>query len=200
MRPVLRYLVLAALWPATAIADINTTCGELWFARNAMLDDAGYCFSTPLGRSLFDNTDCTTRAPIVDAKTSQQISIIQDLERNPPFAQSQGQQCRIDTSQQSLDQLAYIDLRKRVAFQPATDGSTGGCIGYQGDAFLLYAAPDKDADVLGVVDEGFSFTLSHLPWDDWNFAIVWRDTIGDDPVTLGWYRKDIGQNCGLFAG
>ncbi len=198
MKRVVRYLVLLAFCPTLLWADADTPCGELWFARNAMLNDAGYCFATPLGRSLFDNADCTTRQPVVDRRVSEQISIIQDLERDPPFALEQ-QRCRIDTSQRDLDEVPYIGLRRRVAFQPATDGTSGGCIGYQGSSFPLYAAPDANAAILGVVEPGFSFSLSHLPWRDWNFAIVWRGDIIGEPLTLGWYRQNIGNACTLFA-
>ncbi|MEM9786899.1 MAG: DUF4453 domain-containing protein [Pseudomonadota bacterium] len=199
MKRVLCYLVFLAIWPTLVLANTQTLCDELWFARNAMLNDAGYCFTTPLGRSLFDNTDCTTRQPVVDRSVSEQISIIQNLERDPPFAIEE-QRCRVDTSQQTLDQVPYIDLRRQVAFQPATDGSSGGCIGYQGRPFPLFAAPDSAAAILGTVEQGFSFSLSHLPWGEWNFAFVWRGDIAGDPWRLGWYRADIGTNCAIFAG
>lgn len=194
----LRYLVFILFFPTVALAETSQTCGELWFARNAMLNDAGYCFSTPLGRSLFDNTDCTTRQPIIDQDVSDQISLIQKLEREPPFTLQQAR-CRIDTSQPSLDQVPYIGMRFRVTFQPATDGTAGGCIGYTGESFLLFEAPDSNSRVLGRVESGNSFSLSHLPWQDWNFALVWADDIVGEPVTLGWYRQDIGENCMLFA-
>ncbi len=33
-------------------------CGELWFVRNAILDDHGYCFKTDKGISAFGNDNC----------------------------------------------------------------------------------------------------------------------------------------------
>ncbi|MEL6682553.1 MAG: DUF4453 domain-containing protein [Pseudomonadota bacterium] len=198
MKRLVCYVVFAAVWPGLVLANANQLCDELWFSRNAMLNDAGYCFTTPLGRSLFDNSDCTTRKPIVDRNVSEQISVIQGLEREPPF-DPQVQRCRVDTSQQDLDEVPYIDMRRRVDFQPATDGNSGGCIGYQGDAFPIFAAPDLGSARLGIVEQGFSFSISHLPWDGWNFAFVWRGDIVGEPLLLGWYRKDIGQNCTLFA-
>ncbi|MDX8354088.1 DUF4453 domain-containing protein [Cognatiyoonia sp. IB215182] len=194
----LRYLVFMLFLPTAVMAEANQACEELWFARNAMLNDAGYCFSTPLGRNLFDNTDCTTRQPVVDRDISEQITLIQKLERDPPFSLPQAR-CRIDTSQPNLEEVPYIGMRLRVAFQPATDGTAGGCIGYTGDSFLLFEAPDSNSAVLGRVEPGNSFSLSHLPWGDWNFAIVWGSDIVGEPVTLGWYRMDIGENCMLFA-
>ena len=33
-------------------------CGELWFVRNAILDDHNYCFKTEKGISAFGNDGC----------------------------------------------------------------------------------------------------------------------------------------------
>lgn len=33
-------------------------CGELWFVRNAILDDHGYCFKKEKGISAFGNDGC----------------------------------------------------------------------------------------------------------------------------------------------
>jgi hypothetical protein len=33
-------------------------CGELWFLRNAILDDHNYCFKTDKGISAFGNDGC----------------------------------------------------------------------------------------------------------------------------------------------
>ena len=33
-------------------------CGELWFLRNAILDDHNYCFKTEKGISAFSNAGC----------------------------------------------------------------------------------------------------------------------------------------------
>jgi hypothetical protein len=33
-------------------------CGNLWFLRNAIYDDNGYCFKTEQGISAFGNDDC----------------------------------------------------------------------------------------------------------------------------------------------
>ncbi|MBK1623545.1 YARHG domain-containing protein [Afifella marina] len=33
-------------------------CGDLWYVRNRIFDENGYCFSTARGRANFDNSDC----------------------------------------------------------------------------------------------------------------------------------------------
>ena len=47
---------IALIAPGTALAA--TSCFDLWYARNAIYDENGYCFSTERGREYFDNSDC----------------------------------------------------------------------------------------------------------------------------------------------
>ncbi|MFO0994682.1 MAG: YARHG domain-containing protein [Hyphomicrobiales bacterium] len=37
-------------------------CDELWFVRNAILDDHGYCFKTEKGISAFGNEGCESHS------------------------------------------------------------------------------------------------------------------------------------------
>ena len=46
--------------PSAALAE---SCYDLWYQRNAVYDDNGFCFSTELGKSTFDNSDCWTKNP-----------------------------------------------------------------------------------------------------------------------------------------
>ena len=206
MKPL--YLVcLTAIAPTLAMADIEPTCEELWFSRNAMLNDAGYCFATPLGRSLFDNSDCTTTAPAVSADVAEQISRIQALELDAPYV-SDGV-CDVDTNRTSLSDVSEIELRYRLTFQPSTDGGASACIGYRGAPVTLRAAPNDAAEVLGQIPLGASVSASHLPWNDWNFVIAWPTADSGQPVVLGWYRGDmladaaetgVSVNCDFIAG
>jgi hypothetical protein len=34
------------------------SCGELWYARNVIYKNAGYCFNTPRGINTFGNAGC----------------------------------------------------------------------------------------------------------------------------------------------
>jgi YARHG domain len=47
------FVFFAAMSPAQA-----QSCGELWYARNAIYKNAGYCFNTPRGISTFGNAGC----------------------------------------------------------------------------------------------------------------------------------------------
>ena len=189
-----------ALLPTFASANSAAYCEELWFARNAMLNDAGYCFSTPLGQSIFDNSDCTGRSPAFAPDVASQITFIQKLEAAGPRGVGNSQRCRVDVSQTVLDAVPYIELRQKLTFQPVPDGALAGCIGYQGDPLLIHVAPDMGAEIVGYIKAGYSLSLSHLPWNDWNFAIVQPDASRDDGIMVGWYQADVVNECGLVAG
>lgn len=37
------------------------SCQNLWYVRNSIYDDHGYCFRTAAGKAAFDNSDCYER-------------------------------------------------------------------------------------------------------------------------------------------
>lgn len=45
---------------APALAD---SCYDLWYERNQIYNQKGFCFQTQLGQQVFDNSDCYTRNP-----------------------------------------------------------------------------------------------------------------------------------------
>ncbi len=57
--------------PAIALAGLCVTivpaaaqsCYDLWYERNQIYNDNGFCFKTQLGRETFDNSDCYTSNP-----------------------------------------------------------------------------------------------------------------------------------------
>jgi YARHG domain len=69
--------LLVAL-PSMAFAE---SCYQLWYERNAIYDDYGYCFSTALGRQTFDNSDCYTRYPDLSYDDQQTVAYIQSQEK-----------------------------------------------------------------------------------------------------------------------
>ena len=56
----MKRLVLAGLVGVGAFAPpaFAQSCGDLWYERNAIYKDAGYCFSTPRGVRAFGNAGC----------------------------------------------------------------------------------------------------------------------------------------------
>jgi hypothetical protein len=66
-------LGLLGVLPSAAMA---TSCYDLWYARNAIYDDNGYCFSTELAQDTFDNSDCWTKHPHFSKKEQKLINAI----------------------------------------------------------------------------------------------------------------------------
>ncbi|HMN71168.1 MAG TPA: YARHG domain-containing protein [Rhodoblastus sp.] len=55
----MRKLLLAALISgASVLPAYAQSCGNLWYERNAIYKDAGYCFNTPRGIRAFGNAGC----------------------------------------------------------------------------------------------------------------------------------------------
>jgi len=57
------------------------SCYDLWYARNQIYDDNGYCFSTELGMETFDNSDCWTTHPHLSKWEQKQVAQIQYQEK-----------------------------------------------------------------------------------------------------------------------
>jgi hypothetical protein len=65
--------------PGAAMAA-KPSCYDLWYARNAIYDDNGYCFKTDLGKDTFDNSDCWTSKPKFSNKEWATIVAIKEQE------------------------------------------------------------------------------------------------------------------------
>ena len=56
--------ILATVGAVTAVQPaLADVCYDLWYERNAIYNDNGYCFNTRDGRNTFDNSDCFTDSP-----------------------------------------------------------------------------------------------------------------------------------------
>lgn len=55
----MRRLILAAIIGVGAVAPASAqSCGDLWYERNAIYKEAGYCFNTQRGIRAFGNSGC----------------------------------------------------------------------------------------------------------------------------------------------
>ncbi|MBC7283769.1 YARHG domain-containing protein [Hoeflea sp.] len=68
---------LFALAPAASAAS----CWDLWYERNAIYDDNGFCFSSNLGKRTFDNSDCWTKTPQLSQWEQRRVAEIKAEER-----------------------------------------------------------------------------------------------------------------------
>lgn len=84
-----RITAFAALALATGIAPAYAeSCYDLWYARNQIFDDNGYCFKTQLGKDTFDNSDCWTSHP--------QLSNAEQREVNRIIAREKAKRCKVN--------------------------------------------------------------------------------------------------------
>lgn len=183
------FLVAAALAGPSAADEV---CGDLWFTRNLVMDRAGYCFGTTLGRAVFDNGDCTGSTVSLGAGEQRLIARILDAEaRNG---------CAVDTAQETLG-IGFDDLavRRLLRDQPLRAVTESTCIGWQGEPEPLRAGHDPAAPVLGRIEAGDFVLFRHRPVDGWSYVTVtdqeFRTRAG------GWLDDPAGAPpCWEFAG
>lgn len=64
------------LSPASA-----ANCYDLWYERNQIFDDNGFCFQSRLGKDTFDNADCYTDNPQLSRAEVRRVAQIKAQER-----------------------------------------------------------------------------------------------------------------------
>jgi YARHG domain len=57
------------------------SCYDLWYERNQIFDDNGYCFKSDLGKETFDNSDCYTSHPDLTRAEQRRVAAIKARER-----------------------------------------------------------------------------------------------------------------------
>ena len=60
------------------------SCESLWYVRNSIYDDNGYCFRTKRALSVFDNSDCYVRDQAkvkLNSFERRNVALVQKVER-----------------------------------------------------------------------------------------------------------------------
>ena len=190
----IRYAVLfALLFPIASPAMADTEyCDDMWFVRNQIYDRAGYCFQSPMGKAVFDNSDCTGTQVSVAKADREILAYVEGVEADLA--------CKLDTSKPRAP-VERVDLRLQLEDLAALDDIGGaGCFGYQGPAFDLHAARRAGSTILGQVNTGDdirylfrSFGGQH----DWIYTEAQRD---GKTISLGWSQRLEVDLCDSFAG
>ena len=169
--------------PDFCAESIRQRCEELWFIRNQLFNNAGQCFKSPLGQTMFDNAECTTDNASLGSFHAEYVAHIRAEERVL--------KCAVDTS--ATVPLAIVNLADRLNAYPFFDGESGpsGCIGWTGDAFTLHTEPHADAPIVAKVLPG-SNLASYLP----SFSrpgAWWYYSLSDDSglATEGWGAVEV---------
>ena len=92
-------LVALAITPAVAVAD----CNDLWYERNQIFDDYGFCFKTKRGRDTFDNSDCNTSNPKLSAADRRKVKRIEAKERRQGCSGGQSNRQRPPRNKPCMD-------------------------------------------------------------------------------------------------
>ncbi|MEM7438003.1 MAG: DUF4453 domain-containing protein [Pseudomonadota bacterium] len=180
-----------ALCVLTSPVFATDFCHDLWWTRNALIDRAGYCFGSTLGKAAFDNAGCTGKSVNLSARASQKVAQIKELEaRNS---------CRVNTKSTSLfiDDLA---TRRRLVDLPVRDETESSCIGFRAPSVALRAGIGTQHAVTYQVRQGDSVLYSHFDEGGWLYVVAYSS---DGSVHgAGWMASEaIGFNdCRNWAG
>lgn len=188
MRPL---VLLLALLPTAALS--NDSCDDLWFTRNLIMDRAGYCFASPLGRALFDNADCTGTSVRLDRQSQATVAAIRAVEADL--------RCKVDTRRRTID-LDDIWFRRRMVDLPVSTAEASGCAGWTGGSAPLRAGRDPRSPVVGRVRNGDYLRFGHVEagLQPVNYVLVYgRDW---KPFrAAGWLRvRGDTSRCRMWAG
>lgn len=164
-------------------------CDELWFLRNSVFHEAGYCFGSPLGQAVFGNESCTGKDVTISAKDKQLIADVRAAESD--------EACAIDTSRQRIN-MSRLDLRRQLTQLPFPDIFESACLGWQRAPLALMPAPSLAGAPIGWAENGQDLLFQYLDHDGWSFVEV---TENGDTVALGWAQFDWTEDmCAAVAG
>jgi len=188
------FLSLAMLSIPASASAADIFCEYPWFVRNLIFDRAGYCFSSPLGQALFDNSDCTGADITLSERNIVGVAHIRELEG--------WEQCQIDTNAERLEHQDAFQHLRRMTVLPIPVEHESGCSGYLGPDRLIMPAPSPLASpVQGVLTQGADIMFGHLAEGNWDFVTVYPEGWSDGPVFHGWV--DFGgtyPSCAHYAG
>ena len=180
---------------ATVMASISgpalalNVCDDLWFTRNLIFDRAGYCFSSELGKAVFDNTDCVEGEVELSSKAEVLVKLIRSYEDSL--------QCRVDDARTNLD-VPEIPTRMLLEDLPIATVYESACVGWLGDSLELRAARNDQAEVIGTAERGDALAFQFQDEGAWSFIEV----LGPDGLLgMGWAKVQIAEeNCVAIAG
>ncbi len=184
-------LVLLMLLPASHMRAADG-CVDVWFTRNLIMDRAGYCFGSPLGQALFDNSDCTGAQIQLDPASQALVSRIRALEAQHG--------CQIDTSRHSLD-IEDIAFRRVLRDLPIRQDGQWGCLGWTAAETPLYDGYTEPLGAIGQVTPGDYVLFEHegVAGGNWVYVTVHHPSWGAFK-SAGWMYWTDRMPCASEAG
>ncbi|MFD3189198.1 DUF4453 domain-containing protein [Sedimentitalea sp. HM32M-2] len=153
--------IVLFLLSLTGPAIASEACDDLWLSRNQIMDRAGYCFASPLGQALFDNTGCTAGQIRLSPADQQDIGKLRALEARIG--------CRVDTNRRWLN-LTDLNFRLALSSIPVLDELPGACLAWTGPETPLYAGHQKPFHAIGQIVPGDKIGFDHWPVGDWTYV------------------------------
>ncbi len=187
MKKLATAFVLAA---SATSAYSEEICNDLWFARNSIFQAAGYCFGSQLGQSLFDNAECTTSTPTLDARDRQKVSLIKQREAELG--------CQVETGSTAFE-LTALSVRKVLTHQPVRADYESACIGWQGPETRVFAGKSDETPV-GSIGAGDNVLYSHQEENGWFFVTIYTSQDFSELKGAGWLDGSVEQVCEAYAG
>jgi hypothetical protein len=176
MRPIALTAALILGMSAPLAAAASSLCEDLWVTRNMMFHRAGYCFSSPLGQTLFGNAGCRTADAGAVAVDREAVALMRQYE----------ERCQINTQGGPTPGMwARKALLDRVIEIPTVDEFGYACWGYNGPGFALHAATSAQSPVIGVAQTRQSLLYSHWQKNGWAFIEV-SNGPGTPIMAAGW--------------
>lgn len=183
----LRLIALLSLL-ATPAAALDV-CDDLWLTRNLVFDRAGYCFGSALGQAVFDNSDCTTKSPVLSKADKTLISDVKEVEAE--------WDCAIDTARVSLN-VEALTLRLSVRTIPIADGYESSCIGWRGQDVALHSGASHTAPVIGSFGRAANILFQHRPVNGFDYVSIYEN---NQLRGMGWARfQQTPEACDGWAG
>ncbi|TMV13652.1 DUF4453 domain-containing protein [Arenibacterium halophilum] len=172
----MKRLAIAMALLAAPPAFAATGCEDIWFTRNLLMDRAGYCFGSPLGQALFDNSNCIGQNVQPPASAQPLIQKIQQLE--------QTHQCQVNTNQTWLD-MDDMAFRRAMRDLPLYEDFPGGCISWNGPQTPLHDGYTAPLGVVGNIQTGDNVYYNYEAVDEWVYVSA-HNAQTDQFKAAGW--------------
>lgn len=165
-------------------------CEDIWFTRNLIMDRAGYCFSSPLGRAMFDNSDCLGTQVQPHPAYQPVIGRIRSLEAQHG--------CQVNTNRTWLD-MDDIAFRRALRDLPVYAEGEWGCIGWTGPVAPLYDGHSEPFHAIGQIQPGDYVYFGYEAPPNWAYVRIYSP--GSDTFkSAGWLYWTVRMPCAQEAG
>lgn len=197
MKRVAKFSIVTSVFLAASstAATASRICDDLWFTRNWVMHQAGYCFGSILAQAQFDNSGCTGQQITL---TPAQSAFVAEIQRRESVLG-----CSVNNSRSTLD-MPDLALRKRLEHQPVRhegDNMEGwGCLGYRGGPIALHAGPNVASKQVGRIDAGDWVGIGgHDTVDGWIYVTTHAPSWGKFR-SGGWMLMGQTVSCDAEAG